>query len=60
MKKNYLKPLCMTTPMRGLRILDGSMVINNTKVGTTDGGFSRGVDNYDDGGAISPRSVWDD
>lgn len=64
MKKNYLKPLCMTTPMRGLRLLEGSINVYNQSVTTTNSsnaiGLSRGDDNYDDGGTISPRSVWDD
>lgn len=58
MKKNYLKPNCMTTPMRGLRLMEGSVQVSN-KV-ATDAGWSREADNFDDGGAVSPRSVWDD
>lgn len=60
MKKNYLKPLCMTTPMRGLRLLDGSMPTSDKAV-TTSGnvGWSREAD-YNDDGVVSPRSVWDD
>ena len=62
MKQNYLKPLCMTTPMRGLRILDGSINVQNRSVTETNStnaiGLSR--ENYDDGGTVSPRSVWDD
>ena len=60
MKKNYLKPLCMTTPMRGLRLMEGSLVKSGTSVNTaSDIGWSREADNNDDGVA-SPRSVWDD
>ena len=61
MKKNYLKPLCMTTPMRGLRLLDGSLRINRTNVVTnsTDAGWSREVGGSDDA-LPSQNSVWDD
>ena len=62
MKKNYLKPLCMTTPMRGLRLMEGSINVYDRSVGTTNStnaiGLSRG--DGDDNGSISPRSVWDD
>ena len=58
MKKNYLKPLCMTTPMRGLRLLAGSnQQLLETQ--TSDAGWSREAD-YNDEGVASPRSVWDD
>ena len=58
MKKNYLKPNCMTTPMRGLRLMEGSMKVSSQV--TNDAGWSRETNDYDDGGAVSPRSVWDD
>ena len=63
MKKNYLKPLCMTTPMRGLRLMEGSINVYSTNAVTTQDsnnaiGLSRG--DGDDNGCISPRSVWDD
>lgn len=59
MKKNYLKPLCMTTPMRGLRLLDASQNLNYQERAVSQ--FSRESDNFVDGdGAVSPRSVWDD
>ncbi len=64
MKKNYLKPLCAVAPMDGLQLMDGSINVYNQSVTTTYSsnaiGLSRGDDNYDDGGAISTRSVWDD
>ena len=64
MKKNYLKPLCAVAPMDGLQLMDGSINVYDQSVKTTDSsnaiGLSRGDDNYDDGGAVSPRSVWDD
>ena len=62
MKKNYLKPLCMTTPMRVQRLMEGSIKIDKSNVVTnsTDAGWSRETSNYDDSGAVSPRSVWDD
>ena len=61
MKQNYLKPLCMITPMRGLRVMQASLPVENKAVTTNANiGWSREADNYDDGGAISPRSVWDD
>ena len=56
MKKNYLKPLCMTTPMRGLRLLEGSLVKSGTSVNTaSDIGWSREQNDYP-----QPTSVWDD
>lgn len=60
MKKNYLKPNCMTTPMRGLRLMEGSQRVVDKAV-TTNGnvGWSREAD-YNDEGVASPRSVWDD
>ena len=59
MKKNYLKPNCMTTPMRGLRLLDASQNLNYQERAVSQ--FSRESDNVVDGdGAVSPRSDWDD
>ena len=51
----------MITPMRGLRVMQASLPVENKAVTTNANiGWSREADNYDDGGAISPRSVWDD
>ena len=58
MKKNYLKPLCIKVPMRVQGPLCESLRIY--KNDTVDTQLSRGIDDNDDGGVVSPRSVWDD
>ena len=46
----------MTTPMRGLRLLEGSLVKSGTSVNTaSDIGWSREQNDYP-----QPSSVWDD
>ena len=57
MRKNYLKPLCKKVPIRGSRLMEGSLRIYNDKVDTND------EDNFIGGARENQagnRSVWDD
>ena len=55
MKKNYLKPLCKKVPIRGARLMAGSLKVDQET--TVDVQYSR-EHSYDD--YPQSTSVWDD